>query len=74
MPIPKGKAGIAAEMEKFRRGELHSGSKRGPVVTDPMQAVAIANRQAGMPKKRRRARGKQSIVDRIDQGKKDYRV
>lgn len=74
MPVPRGKKGVKMEMERFRRGELHSGSTRGPVVTDPMQAAAIGYRQAGMPKKRGRARGKQSIVDRIDRGKKDYRV
>ncbi len=71
MPIPRGRKGVKVEMEKFRRGELHSGSKQGPVVTNPMQAVAIANRQAGMPKKRGR---KKSVVDRIDKGKKDYLV
>lgn len=28
-------------LPKFSRGELHSGSKHGPVVTNPEQAVAI---------------------------------
>jgi len=28
-------------MKKFRKGKLHSGSKKGPVVTDPKQAKAI---------------------------------
>ena len=28
-------------MPKFRRGALHSGSKKGPVVTNPKQAQAI---------------------------------
>ena len=28
-------------LPKFKRGTLHSGSKTGPVVTDPKQAVAI---------------------------------
>lgn len=28
-------------MPKFRRGKLRSGSKRGPVVTNPKQAQAI---------------------------------
>lgn len=27
---------------KFGKGKLHSGSKNGPVVSDPKQAVAIA--------------------------------
>ena len=28
-------------LKKFRKGKLHSGSKRGPVVTNPAQARAI---------------------------------
>jgi len=27
--------------EKFKKGELHSGSKHGPIVTNPAQARAI---------------------------------
>ena len=33
-------------MGEFKRGTLHSGSKKGPVVTDPRQAVAIAYSEA----------------------------
>ena len=29
-------------MREFYNGKLHSGSKKGPVVTDPRQAKAIA--------------------------------
>jgi hypothetical protein len=29
-------------MHEFKEGELHSGSKKGPKVTNPKQAVAIA--------------------------------
>jgi hypothetical protein len=28
-------------MSEFKEGELHSGSKSGPVVTNPKQAIAI---------------------------------
>lgn len=28
-------------MKKFRKGKLHSGSKKGPVVKNPAQAKAI---------------------------------
>lgn len=28
-------------MSEFKKGKLHSGSKKGPVVTNPKQAVAI---------------------------------
>lgn len=29
-------------MHEFKEGELHSGSKKGPEVTNPKQAIAIA--------------------------------
>jgi len=29
-------------MEEFKAGKLHSGSKKGPKVTNPKQAIAIA--------------------------------
>lgn len=35
-------AKIAVVMEEFEKGKLHSGSKKGPVVTKPKQALAIA--------------------------------
>lgn len=33
---------IKKVMHEFKEGELHSGSKKGPKVTNPKQAVAIA--------------------------------
>ncbi len=33
-------------MHEFKEGELHSGSKKGPVVKNPKQAVAIALSEA----------------------------
>lgn len=33
-------------MEEFKHGELHSGSKSGPLVSNPRQAVAIALSEA----------------------------
>lgn len=33
-------------MNEFGKGELHSGSKKGPVVTNSKQAVAIALSEA----------------------------
>jgi hypothetical protein len=38
-------------MKEFKSGKLHSGSKKGPVVKNPKQAVAIAMSEAGMKKK-----------------------
>lgn len=55
--VTKGEKKIGKVMGEFKRGELHSGSKKGPVVKNPKQAVAIAlseARQAGakIPKKK----------------------
>lgn len=52
----KGSKKIAKVMGEYKRGELHSGSKKGPVVTKKSQATAIAlseARKAGanIPKK-----------------------
>ena len=44
-PIPqtkKAKETIKTEMGAFRKGELHSGSKKGPVVKSRKQAIAIS--------------------------------
>lgn len=49
MPVAKGKKGVKQEMEKFKKGELHSG-KSGKVVTNPKQAIAIALNEAGLSK------------------------
>lgn len=41
---------VSGEMKKFGAGQLHSGSKHGPVVTNPKQAVAIAMSESGQSK------------------------
>lgn len=51
MPVPKGKAGVQVEMHKFKHGQLHSGSPKGPVVTNRKQAIAISLHEAGLSKK-----------------------
>ncbi len=43
---PKGKAKVHKVMHEFKEGELHSGSKKGPVVGNRKQAVAIALSEA----------------------------
>lgn len=48
MPVAQGKAGVKQEMHKFKEGTLHSGSPKGPVVTNPKQAIAIALSAAGL--------------------------
>jgi hypothetical protein len=37
-----GEKKVKKVMHEFKHGELHSGSKKGPVVTDKDQAIAIA--------------------------------
>lgn len=39
-------------MKEFSAGELHSGSKSGPMVTNPKQAVVIAYSEAKKAKKK----------------------
>jgi hypothetical protein len=50
---PKGAAKAARVMREFSRGSLRSGSKKGPKVSEPAQAKAIAMSEA-----RRVARGR----------------
>lgn len=51
MPVAKGQEGVRQEMHKFKHGQLHSGSSKGPIVTDRQQAIAIALNQAGLSNK-----------------------
>jgi hypothetical protein len=55
----KGKAKIEKVMHEFKTGSLHSGSKKGPVVTNPKQAIAISisearKKGAKIPKKKKK--------------------
>lgn len=42
----KKKSKISVVMEEFKSGNLRSGSKKGPVVTNPKQAIAIGLSEA----------------------------
>jgi hypothetical protein len=52
MPVKKGKEGMSACLREWKAGELHSG-KRGPVVRDQKQALAICLRTSGQSRKPR---------------------
>ncbi len=42
----KGKKKIKKVMQEYEEGKLHSGSKKGPVVSNPKQAIAIGISEA----------------------------
>ena len=48
--MSKGQKKIGKVMHEFKTGELHSGSKSGPMVKSRKQAIAIAMSEAGMAK------------------------
>ena len=50
MKFTKAAKKIGKVMGEFKSGKLHSGSKKGPAVTNPKQAIAIAMSEAKMPK------------------------
>ena len=54
MKMTKGQKKIGKVMHEYKMGELHTGSKAGPIVKSRKQAVAIAMSEAKMPKKRAR--------------------
>ncbi len=42
---------VSKVMKEMHEGKLHSGSKKGPVVTNPKQGIAIALSEAKKAKK-----------------------
>lgn len=42
---------VSKVMHEYKEGKLHSGSKKGPVVSNPKQAIAIALSEARRKKK-----------------------
>lgn len=45
-PVSKKKSKVEVVMHEMKEGKLHSGSKKGPVVTNPKQGIAIALSEA----------------------------
>jgi hypothetical protein len=52
MKKTKAEKKISKVMTEYGAGKLHSGSKKGPMVTSKKQAVAIALSEAGKSKKK----------------------
>ncbi len=46
------------EMKKFAEHKLHSGSKKGPIVKDRAQAIAIGLSEAGLSRKKSKKKKK----------------
>jgi hypothetical protein len=56
---PKAEKKIKKVMHEMKEGKLHSGSKKGPIVTNPKQGIAIAISEARkkglkVPKKKKK--------------------
>jgi len=53
METKKQKNKIEKVMKEAKAGKLHSGSKKGPIVTKPSQKIAIALSEADVSRKKK---------------------
>lgn len=67
----KGAAKISKVMGEFKSGKLHSGSKEGPEVTNPKQAMAIALSEAGKSKPVKKAEGGRATMADLERANRD---
>ena len=52
----KRKKKVSKVMHEFKEGELHSGSKKGPIVKSKNQAIAIGMSEAGLSNKKKKGK------------------
>lgn len=52
MKAKKGQAKVKKVMKEWKEDKLHSGSKKGPVISNKKQALAVAMSEAGLKKKK----------------------
>lgn len=51
---PKAKSKIKKVMNELKSGKLYSGSKKGPIVTEPKQGIAIALSESCLSKNKKK--------------------
>jgi len=60
MPRGQGKETVRSVMHDYKYGNLHSGSKKGPIVDRRDQAIAIALSEAGLSNKSKQGKRRTS--------------
>jgi hypothetical protein len=68
--MTKSQKTVKTAMSKFKKGTLHSGSKKGPVVKSRKQAIAIALSEAGKSKTPRKKFKIGGIIKGLKKSKK----